>query len=232
MTMNDPTPPGDLSAAQLFRQHRAFVARFLCRLRVPAEAIEDTVQDVFLVVHQRGGYHPGPAKPTTYLALIASRAASALRRRHRLLPARAANAELDELRAQDDDPAAHAERRDDLRRLHDALEHLDPALRDTLLLAELEEQTAPAIAHVMGVPVGTVYWRLHEARKKFQQALAITDRSRAQAAATQLHSGHHGSRTVSRAARLSGIFGLFDRKTTAPRHRPRGECGPASFDSP
>jgi len=222
MTMNDPTPSGDLNAAQLFRQHRAFVARFLYRLRVPAEAIEDAVQDVFLVVHQRGGYHPGPAKPTTYLALIASRAASALRRRQRLLPARAGSAELEELRAQDDDPAVHAERRDELCRLQDALSRLDPALRDTFLLAELEEETAPAIAHSMGVPVGTVYWRLHEARKKFQSALALTDRSRAQAAATQRERARAGSRTPTRTAKLSGLFGLFERRTRTP----------VSFDRP
>jgi RNA polymerase sigma-70 factor (ECF subfamily) len=196
MTMNEARPPGDLSAAELFRDHGAFVARFLYRLGVPAQAVEDTVQDVFLVVHQRGGYRPGPAKPTTYLAVIASHVASSERRRQRRRAARAGDTPLEELRAPDDDPALCLERRDDLRRLQDALLGLDPALRDTLVLADFEDETAPAIAHTMGVPVGTVYWRLHEARKKFQRALAVADGSGERAGGKRLSQGRLPARAA------------------------------------
>jgi RNA polymerase sigma-70 factor (ECF subfamily) len=209
MTMNDPRQAGDLSAAQLFREHGAFVARFLYRLGVPPQAIDDAVQDVFLVVHQRGGYRPGPAKPTTYLALIASRAASAQRRQQRLRVARQGSTQPDEIHTPDDDPAVFVERRDDLSRLQDALSRLDPALRDTLLLAEFEDEAAPAIARAMGVPVGTVYWRLHEARKKFQRALAVADGSRAQAAARRLPSRRHAPAALSRGAKLASVLGLL-----------------------
>lgn len=208
MTMNDPAQTGELSAAQLFRQHGAFVARFLYRLGVPSQAIDDAVQDVFLVVHQRGGYRPGPAKPTTYLALIASRAASAQRRQQRLRLARQGSTEPEEIQAQDGDPALRFEHRDDLCRLQDALSHLDQPLRDTLLLAEFEDETAPAIARAMGVPVGTVYWRLHEARKKFRRALAISDGTRERAAALRLPSRRHASSPASRGAKLAVVLGL------------------------
>jgi RNA polymerase sigma-70 factor, ECF subfamily len=200
MTMNEARPPGHLSAAELFRDHGAFVARFLYRLGVPAQVVEDTVQDVFLVVHQRGGYRPGPAKPTTYLAVIASHVASSERRRQRRRAAREGNTSLEELRAPDDDPALCLERRDDLRRLQDALSRLDPALRDTLVLADFEDETAPAIAHTMGVPLGTVYWRLHEARKKFQSALAA-DRNGGRR--------RYNGRLRARAAKMWAILGWF-----------------------
>jgi RNA polymerase sigma-70 factor (ECF subfamily) len=203
MPMNEARPPGDLSAAELFRDHGAFVARFLYRLGVPAQAVEDTVQDVFLVVHQRGGYRPGPAKPTTYLAVIASHVASSERRRQRRRAARVGNTPLEELRAPDDDPALCLERREDLHRLQDALSRLDPALRDTLVLADFEDETAPAIAHTMGVPVGTVYWRLHEARKKFQRALAVTDGNAGRAHGKRLANG----RLHARAAKMWAILG-------------------------
>jgi RNA polymerase sigma-70 factor (ECF subfamily) len=203
MTMNEARPLGDLSAAELFRDHGAFVARFLYRLGVPAQAVEDTVQDVFLVVHQRGGYRPGPAKPTTYLAVIASHVASSERRRQRRRAARAGNTPLEELRAPDADPALCLERRDDLHRLQDALSRLDPALRDTLVLADFEDETAPAIAHTMGVPVGTVYWRLHEARKKFQRALASADGNGGRAGGKRRSNGS----LPARAAKVWAILG-------------------------
>jgi len=176
--MNEPRAPRDQSAGELFRAHAAFVARFLHRLGVPAHAIDDTLQDVFLVVHQRGGYRPGPAKPTTYLAVIASRVASTERRQRRRHAARECNTPVEELQARDEDPALRVERRDELRRLQTTLSELDPALRDTLLLAGVQDETAPAIAHAMGVPVGTVYWRLHEARRQFPRAPRPLRRSR------------------------------------------------------
>lgn len=162
--------PRELSAGELFRDHATFVARFLHRLGVPAEAIDDATQDVFLLVHQRGGYRPGPAKPTTYLAVIASNLASNARRQRRRRAARECDAAIDELRADGDDPALRAEQHESLRRLRTALSQLEPALRETLLLADVEGETAPSIAHATGVPVGTVYWRLHEARKKLKRA--------------------------------------------------------------
>jgi RNA polymerase sigma-70 factor (ECF subfamily) len=209
MTMNEPSQREDLSAAQLFRDHAAFIARLLYRLGVSAEAIEDTVQDVFLVVHQRGGYRPGPAKPTTYLSVIASHVASTERRRQRRRAARVSNTPLEEIHAPDDDPALRVERRDELHRLQAALSRLDPALRDTLLLADFEDETAPAIAHAMGVPVGTVYWRLHQARKKFQRALSIADGNQERAAGKRLANGRLDSRELSRAAKLWAIVGVL-----------------------
>lgn len=175
--MAEQSEPGDLSAAELFREHGAFVARFLFRLGVPADAIQDTVQEVFLVVHQRGGYRQGPAKPTSYLAMIASNAASAQRRKARARSSRTDDTEPDALTARGADPAHTLEIRDALGRLQAALDKLDPELRATLLLADGEGETCASIAEAMGVPVGTVYWRLHQARKRFQRALMAVDAS-------------------------------------------------------
>src|SRR5262245_2790620 len=78
---SEPEPPARLSAEQLFRKHAPFVARFLAHLGVAPRDLEDVVQEVFLVVHARGGYQAGPAKPTSYLGSIALRAAQTQRRR-------------------------------------------------------------------------------------------------------------------------------------------------------
>jgi RNA polymerase sigma-70 factor (ECF subfamily) len=57
-------------------------------------------------------------------------------------------------------------------RLLDALiERLPPELGRVLLLAELEEQTVPAIAELEGIPVGTAASRLRRAREAFGELL-------------------------------------------------------------
>jgi RNA polymerase sigma-70 factor (ECF subfamily) len=166
---------GNVSAGALFRQHAPFVARFLFRLGVRPDEIEDAVQEVFLVAHRQGGYRPGPAKPTSYLANLAVYAAAEHRRRQRARTAREADEVVDGLPSTRSDPVQILETHESLRRLQDALDRLEPDLRTTLVLVELEGETCASIAAAMGIPVGTVYWRLHQARKKFQRALELQE---------------------------------------------------------
>jgi len=162
---------GHASAEELFRQHAPFVARFLFRLGVRPDGIEDAVQEVFLVVHRQGGYRPGAAKPTSYLANLAVHAAAAYRRRERARGAREADTAVEDVASTRSDPVEVLETNESLRRLQDVLDRLEPDLRTTLVLVEIEGETCASIAATMGIPVGTVYWRLHQARKKFQRIL-------------------------------------------------------------
>ncbi len=176
MTAVPATPSeGAISAEALFRLHAPFVARFLYRLGVQPDAIDDAVQEVFLAVHRQGGYRPGAARPTSYLANLSLRAASAHRRSERRRRDRESEAPVEDVAAVADGPVELLETNESLRRLDALLERLDPDLRTTLILAEIEGETCASIAAAMGIPVGTVYWRLHQARKKFQKALQAQD---------------------------------------------------------
>lgn len=177
-----------LSADQLFRSHARFVARFLVRLGVHLDDLDDAVQDVFLVVHTRGGYVPGPAKPTSYLGTIALHAASSQRRRRNVAYARTESHLPDELQATGIDPAQKVELDESLRKLERALAALSPVLRATLLLAQHEGESCTSIAASMNVPVGTVYWRLHQARRSFRRAIAAQHEAEA-GASTVLEKG-------------------------------------------
>src|SRR5437899_5262126 len=72
-----------IGAEALFRAHASFVAGFLVRLGVRPADLDDLMQEVFIVAHRRGGFIPGPARPTTWLARIAIRVALAYRRTRR-----------------------------------------------------------------------------------------------------------------------------------------------------
>ncbi|HEY5147774.1 MAG TPA: sigma-70 family RNA polymerase sigma factor [Polyangiaceae bacterium] len=167
-----------VSAEALFRQHAPFVARFLFRLGVPPDAIDDAVQEVFLVVHRQGGYRPGPARPTSYLANLSLHAASAHRRSERRRRDRESDAPLEDVAAASGGPVEVLETNESLRRVEGLLARLEPELRTTLILAEMEGESCASIAAAMRIPVGTVYWRLHQARKKFQKALQALEAAR------------------------------------------------------
>jgi RNA polymerase sigma-70 factor (ECF subfamily) len=178
--MSATSQAGAMTTEALFRQHAPFVARFLARLGVPAEQAQDALQEVFLVVHRNGGYRPGLAKPTSYLASIAIHAANKHRRRERVDRARHSEAAPEQVASGSADPARTLQSQQELGRLQLALDRLPDALRTTLVLVDIEGETCLSVAAALGWPVGTVYWRLHEARKKLQLALRSVDGARAQ----------------------------------------------------
>jgi RNA polymerase sigma-70 factor, ECF subfamily len=162
---------GHLDSAELFRRHATFVANFLVRLGVPRSDLDDLVQEVFLVAHKNGGYMPGPAKPTTYLASIAFRAATTARRKVKTRSFVKANDET-VTHAGDErmSPERDAEQRRRLLILDKALEALDPDKRAVFVMAELHGETAVTIAEALGIPVDTAYSRLRVARQIFREA--------------------------------------------------------------
>lgn len=161
-----------MGVERLFREHAGFVASLLHRLGVPDADVQDAVQEVFTVVHRKGGFEPGRASPRSWLGAIAVRVAStqrrSLRRRREVF-----DVETDGLQGGEGAaPARVAEVRDSLRRVDRALDELDLKLRAVFVLFEIEGEDCQSIAQALEVPVGTVYSRLHAARKKFIEAHA------------------------------------------------------------
>lgn len=169
--MLDAPQPRHHDAASLFRQHSAFVANFLHRLGVGPIELDDLVQEVFLVAHRRGGFvEDGRARPTTWLAEISIRVASVARRSRRRSREQPDQDTVLDAHSRDIDPARSLENQQALDRVQAALDSLDPERRAIFILFELEGESCAAIAAGFGIPVGTVYSRLHKARKQFKDA--------------------------------------------------------------
>lgn len=164
-----PAPAPHLDAAKLFRDHAQFVASFVVRLGTRREEVDDIVQEVFLVAHRRGGFIPGAARPTTWLAEIAIRVSSAARRRQRRSREDPDVQTVAGALATGRGPGEQAETAEALRRVQEALDVLDEAKRAVFILFELEGESCESIAAGLGIPVGTVYSRLHKARKLFME---------------------------------------------------------------
>jgi RNA polymerase sigma-70 factor (ECF subfamily) len=132
--------------------------------------VDDLVQEVFLVAHRKGGYVPGAGQPRTWLAAITLHVA---RSGHRSRSRRhEAPDELDQdaLAYAGRDPSETLEIKKSLARVQQALDTLDLEHRAAFVLYEIEGEPCDTIAASFGVPVGTIYSRLHHARRRFLDA--------------------------------------------------------------
>lgn len=163
-----------IGAETLFREYAQFVASFLYRFGAPPSDIDDMVQEVFIIAHRKGGYVRGSALPRTWLASIATYVAQSSRRartrRARNIPT-APESALTEA-GSTVDPQQQLESRDAIEFLQSALEGLPTEHRAAFMLYEFEGESCESIAAQWEVPIGTVYSRLHFARRWVLEAYA------------------------------------------------------------
>jgi RNA polymerase sigma-70 factor, ECF subfamily len=159
---------------ELYESHAGLAWRTLRRLGVPEAALEDALQDVFLVLHRRINEFEGRASITTFIYGIVLRVAKDHRRsiaRHVARMDRLAQLltlELDD----SGDPAYAAERREANELMHALLAKLRDELREVLVLVELEDLPLREACQSLGVTLRTGQRRLRAARKDFDALLA------------------------------------------------------------
>jgi RNA polymerase sigma-70 factor, ECF subfamily len=162
---------------ELYEQHFSFVWRSARMLGVAADAVDDAVQDVFVVAHRRLADFEARSSPRTWLFAIAVRVVSdhrrSRRRRLRLLE-RALTVEAQPAQTPFD-ATCGAEQRDVLLT---ALDGLPDEQRAVFILAEVEEMSAPEISDALKVNANTVYSRLRLARRAMQSALGAQEFAR------------------------------------------------------
>ncbi len=140
-----------MTSADLYRLHRPFVRRCLRRLGVTPDRLDDAEQDVFVVLVRRLGELELERGVRGWLWGVSRRVAWAHRNRARR---RAPPIEVSTRPGQETCVA-----------LARALERLDDARLEILVLAEVEGRSAREIATRLGLPMTTVQWRLRSARK-------------------------------------------------------------------
>ena len=168
-----PTRARPLDVLAIHDAHAGFVWCSLQRLGIRPSDLDDVSQEVFIVVHKRLHTFDGSSQITTWLFGICLRVAAAHRRRawfRRETP----SAELP-----DEDGLPDSQRPDELvaaRQAHATLgrvlDAMDLEKRAVFVMFEIDELPTEDIAVMLGVPVGTVWSRLHAARKQFQAKLS------------------------------------------------------------
>jgi RNA polymerase sigma-70 factor, ECF subfamily len=173
---------GDSAAfGELVDRHRTAVYRAaMAALGSHAEA-EDTAQDAFLLAFRRLGSFRGEASFKTWLLTITWHQAINRRRAltrilRRLVTAKGAESEahdaiLASVASAGPTPEAAAVQQELQQAVREAINGLTAKLRDTLVLAQSGQYSYEEIASMVNAPIGTIKWRVAEARRLVKQRL-------------------------------------------------------------
>jgi RNA polymerase sigma-70 factor, ECF subfamily len=172
---------GDEQAfGQLVERNRRAVYRAAYAALGSADDADDVAQETFVTVYRKLQGFRGEASFKTWLLAIAWRKALDRRRNvTRWLKMTVTHERTDEATdLVDRMPAASRSQEDDLaadelqRTLRRLIATLPRKLRDALLLAGSGDYSYEEIGRMLGIPIGTVKWRVSEARKVLKKKLA------------------------------------------------------------
>ncbi|MBN1993988.1 MAG: RNA polymerase sigma factor [Anaerolineae bacterium] len=168
---------GDTAAFdELYAEHAAIIYRLGWAMLQQTQAAEDVVQETFLRAHKaRQRFDPTRASFGTWLYQIALNYCRSYLRRKRLLTIpwlRPTGETLELPDASRSSPEANVLRGEYRRMLWKAVQNLSEPLKEVIILHYYLELPAVDIAAQLNCPEGTIYSRLHNARRRLAEALA------------------------------------------------------------
>lgn len=171
---------GDREAfGRLVEWHEGVVLRTAMAALGRREDAEDVAQEAFVIAWQKLGSFRGDATFRTWILTIVWRRALDRRRLRARWWTRTSSLDPDEVgrevarMAVESDPERSALDRELARRLAAEIARLSPKLKDALLLSASGGHSYDEIARVLGIPVGTVKWRVAEARRRVAAGVGL-----------------------------------------------------------
>jgi len=161
---------GDTAAlGALFDRHHEAVFRLISRLlRSEPMEIDDLVQTTFLEAWRSARSYRGHGAVRSYLFGIAANTVRHYVRGASRRRAAYADAPVPTPTSKPDDDAIRTQQ---VARLAAALEELPHDLRAAYVLCDLEEVPGVEAARVLGIRAGTLWRRLHDARRALREAI-------------------------------------------------------------
>ena len=163
--------PAPLEFRAIYERWFADVSRWIRAMGGPEAEREDLVQDVFLVVHRRLPDFDG-RNVAGWLYQIARHRVRDFRRllwvKHLLVGSVPLSESLAKGGAS---PADSLETNEKRALLECLLDNLNESERAALVLFEIDGYSGEEIARLQGVPVNTIWTRIHKARKKLKVSL-------------------------------------------------------------
>jgi RNA polymerase sigma-70 factor (ECF subfamily) len=170
---------GDAAALEaLLVRYQPHLYRFGLRMCGNEDDAGDVAQESLISMARSLRDFRGDASVSSWLYTIARSFCIKKRRRGKFAPAREESLDAPGVDAAQRlaDPAPSPEQTATNRELQHALTHaidrLEPALREVLVLRDVEGLSAPEVARILGISVDAVKSRLHRARVAVRQALA------------------------------------------------------------
>jgi RNA polymerase sigma-70 factor (ECF subfamily) len=152
-----------------------FVWTSVQRLGVHSSAIDDVVQDVFIVIHAKLHTLQHPEALRSWVYSVVRRTVSTHHRSKRTRAIITATSDGLEVESNQPTPFDLAQTNSEMNFVARLLAELDEPRRELLALVDLHEMTVPEAAAALDVPLNTAYSRLRKARIAFEAALARHD---------------------------------------------------------
>jgi RNA polymerase sigma factor (sigma-70 family) len=166
---------GDTSAFEaLYNQYKLLVFKTAFLITGQKEEAEDILQEVFVSVWKsRDTYNPAKGKLTTWLHAITVNHCSTHKRKNKpALSLDEVMPVLSEINSPDD-PEQTAMNKQEYEALINMMNRLDARHRIVLVLRYFNELSYDEIAHVAGIPLGTVKSRINHALKYLKDQFII-----------------------------------------------------------
>lgn len=145
-------------------------ARTIERLVGPGAHVDDLLQETFIIAfNKRAEFDAQRAAVTTWLYGIAANLCRHHQRSWRRRTRFTDRLERQSVEPSTPQPDAHAEASQAFRLVAELMGKLPMKQREVFALYEVEGLDGPEIAQMLGIPVGTVWTRLHHARKSFKK---------------------------------------------------------------
>jgi len=172
---HETSAPQDLPAFDvIYHRHFDFVWSSSLRLGVSPAAIDDVVQEIFMVIHSKFQSLRQPTSVRSWIYGIVRRTVSdhrrAQNRRAHWTGALALQMMIDQRRAPT--PLDLKEQNEKVELLFSLLNEIAGPKREVFMLSELDEMSVPEIAEALEIPLNTAYSRLRAARRAFEEALS------------------------------------------------------------
>jgi RNA polymerase sigma-70 factor, ECF subfamily len=159
----------------VYEEQFNFVWTSVQRLGVDAGAVDDVVQEVFIVIHSRLHTLQHPEALRSWVYGVVRRTVSTYHRARRARAVIGATADGLEVASPEPTPFDVAQTNSDMEFVARLLAELDEPRRELLALVDLHGMTVPEAAATLDMPLNTAYSRLRKARIAFEAALARHD---------------------------------------------------------
>jgi RNA polymerase sigma-70 factor (ECF subfamily) len=158
-----------VSFEQVYDTHFEFVWRYVMNRGVPRSAVDDVVQEVFIVVARKLPAFEGRSSLRTWLSAIVRRVARDHVRKRGNAPVGEPLSDLEVSHLKS--PAEALDDKAAARRLDDLLSRMTEIQRDVFILHEIEQMTGLEIAEALDVNENTIHTRLRAARRIFESGI-------------------------------------------------------------
>jgi len=159
------------SLGVLFDRFHAPVRRFLSRLLVQESDLDDLVQQTFLLVPRAALRFDAARSVKAWLFGLATTVVKRHRRSIARLARKVAAFSREPARHGPATPAELVGEEQSIRRAARALAALSPKKRAVFVMIVLERLSGEAVAQALRIPLGTVWTRLHHARRDLRAML-------------------------------------------------------------